>query len=147
VTGFVVWLEDALISVKSGMQKIVALSVTEAEVIALVQCVQELLYMMKILQSMKLEVELPFIVEVDNKGAVDLVNGWSTTGGTKHMDVRIMFLRQLKENKILKVTWQPTKDNEADIFTKNVDNATFRRHLPTFVGDETTSRARRSFGT
>ena len=36
VTGYIVWLEDALIAVKSGMQKIVVLSVTEAEVIALV---------------------------------------------------------------------------------------------------------------
>ena len=135
ITGFVVWLEDSLISVKSGMQKIVSLSVTEAEVIALVQCVQELLYMKKIMESLSLQVELPFNVEVDNKGAVDLVNGWSTTGGTKHMDVRIMFLRQLKEQKILKVTWVSTTDNESDIFTKNVDNQTFKRHLPAFVGN------------
>ena len=33
------------LTVKSGMQKIVAISVTEAEVIALVQCVQELIYL------------------------------------------------------------------------------------------------------
>ena len=56
------WLEDAIIAVKSGMQKIVAISVTEAEVIALVQCVQELMYMLKVLQSMLLKVELPFII-------------------------------------------------------------------------------------
>ena len=104
------------------MQKIVAISVTEAEVIALVQFVQELMYMLKVLQSMLLKVELPFVVEVDNKGAIDLVNGWSSTGGTKHMDVRIMYLRELKEKKILKVVWQPTSENEADIFTKNVDS-------------------------
>ena len=117
------------------MQKIVSLSVMKAEVIALVLCAQELLYMKKIMESLSLQVELPFNVEVDNKGAVDLVNGWSTTGGTKHMDVRIMFLRQLKEQKILKVTWVSTTDNESDIFTKNVDNQTLKRHLPAFVGD------------
>jgi hypothetical protein len=92
--------------------------------------------MKKIMESLSLQVELPFNVEVDNKGAVDLVNDWSTTGGTsKHMDVRIMFLRQLKEQKILKVTWVSTTDNESDIFTKNVDNQTLKRHLPAFVGD------------
>ena len=128
ITGYAVWLEDALITVKSGMQKIVAISVTEAEVIALVQCVQELMYMKKLLESMELKVKLPFVVEVDNKGAVDLVNGWSSTGGTKHMEVRIMYLRQLKEQHVLKVIWQPTADNEADIFTKNVDSKTFEKH-------------------
>ena len=129
ITGHLVWLEEALISVKSGMQKIVTLSVTEAEIIALVQCVEEMMYMKKVLESILLKLELPMIVEVDNKGAVDLVNGWSSSGGTKHTDVRIMYLRELKEKKILKVEWQPTKENEADVFTKNVDGATFERHL------------------
>ena len=49
--------------------------------------------MKKVLESIMLKVELPMIVEVDNKGAVDLVCGWSNSGGTKHMDVRIMYLR------------------------------------------------------
>ena len=135
ITGYLVWLEESLIAVKSGMQKIVALSVTEAEVIALVQCVQEMMYMRKVLESIMLKVELPMTVEVDNKGAVDLVNGWSSSGGTKHMDVRIMYLRELKEQKILKVVWQPTKENEADVFTKNVDGATFERHLGALVSE------------
>ena len=135
VTGYVVWLEDALVAVKSGMQKIVSLSVTEAEVIALVQCVQEMIYIKKVIESMKLKVELPMKVEVDNKGAVDLVNGWSCSGGTKHMDVRIMFMRELKENKIIEVVWQPTAANEADIFTKNTDNGTFLKHMKRLVAD------------
>ena len=40
ITGFVVKLEQAVVAVKSGRQKIVALSVTEAEVIAMIQCIQ-----------------------------------------------------------------------------------------------------------
>ena len=43
VSGIVVKMEDTVIAVKSGMQKVVALSTTEAETIAIVQCVQELL--------------------------------------------------------------------------------------------------------
>ena len=117
------------------MQKIVALSVTEAETIALVQCVQEMMYAKKVLMSMKLKVELPMKVEVDNRGAVDLVNGWSCSGGTKHMDVRLMFLRELKENKIIEVIWQPTADNEADIFTKNTDGTTFTKHTNKLTTD------------
>lgn len=49
VTGFAVFLEDAEVSVKSLMQKIVALSVTEAETIAAVTCAQEMMMAYKII--------------------------------------------------------------------------------------------------
>ena len=47
VTGYVVMLEETVITAKSGMQKIVALSKAEAEIIATIQCVQEMLYVKK----------------------------------------------------------------------------------------------------
>ena len=135
VTGFVVYLEDTLISVKSGMQKIIALSVSEAELFALVQCVQEIMFVKKLLESMKLRVKLPIIIEVDNKATVDLVNGWNISGGTKHSEVKVMYLRELKEEGIIRVYWHPTSDNEADIFTKNVDNKTFEKHVRAIYGE------------
>jgi hypothetical protein len=124
-------LEDTIIAVKSGMQKIVALSVTEAEIIAIVQCVQEMLYIMRLIESLQLKVRKPMIVYSDNKGAIDLINGWSVGGGTKHMDCRIMFLRELKENETIRVLWIPTDENTSDVFTKNVDRKTFERHIKT----------------
>ena len=48
------------------------------------------------------------------------------------MDVRIMFLRELKEQDIIRVEWISTKDNEADIFTKNVDQLTLNNHIECF---------------
>ena len=71
-----------MVAVKSGMQRIVALSSAEAEVIAVIQCVQEILYVKKVVESMKLKVDLPMIVECDNKGAVNLVHGWAVGGNS-----------------------------------------------------------------
>ena len=71
------------------------------------------------------------IARSDNKGAVDLVNGWSVDVGTKHMDCRIMYLRELKEERIIRVQWIPTKDNPSDLYTKNLDTATFKKHVKT----------------
>ena len=90
---------------------------------------------MKILESLELKVKKPMIVDCDNKGAVDLANGWSIGGGTKHIDVRIMFLRQLKEQGTIQVQWCPTDQNESDIFTKNTPNKTFNRHIKTMCGN------------
>ena len=89
----IVVMENTMIAVKSTMQKVVALSTTEAETIVIIQCVQELLYVMKLIESLKLKVRKPMIVYTDNKGAVDLINEWIIGGGTKNLDCRIMFLR------------------------------------------------------
>ena len=84
---------------------------------------------MKLIESLKLKVSKPMIVYTDNNGAVDLINGWSIGGGIKHLDCRIMFLRELKENGTIRVQWIPSGNNPSDIFTKNVDKETFLRHV------------------
>ncbi len=72
---------------KSSTQKSVALSVCEAEQTAGVLCAQDMMYVRNILESMGLNVKLPMALEMDNKGAVDLANNWSTGGCTRHVDV------------------------------------------------------------
>ena len=47
------------------------------------------------------------ILEIDNQGTVALVNNWSASGRTRHMDVRQKFLRELKEEGILLVNGFP----------------------------------------
>ena len=86
VSGWATYIEGAPISVKS--EKIVALSVKEAELMAAVSCVLDLLYAKRILESMELKVELPMRLEIDNKGTVDLINNWSVGGRTRHVKRR-----------------------------------------------------------
>ena len=76
------------------------------------------------------------VLEMDNKGAVDLANNWSVGGRTRHMDVRNFFLRELKDQSpsLLIVKHVPGDENDADIFTKNTTAAVFERHIPKFVG-------------
>ena len=76
MTGNVVLFEGVVLLEKLKMQKIVCLSTAEAEVISMVMCVQEMMYVDKVVTSMGLKIKKPMIVSRDNKGAVDLVNGW-----------------------------------------------------------------------
>ena len=78
------------------MQKIVALSVTEAELIAATKTAQDMMYVKRLLESINLRVEMPMILEVDNKGAVDSINNYSVGGRTQHMETRQYYLRELK---------------------------------------------------
>ena len=136
VTGTVVYLNDAPIVFGSVTQKHVTLSVTEAELAAVVALVQDMMYVYRVIKSIGLKVKLPMIVEMDNSGARDLANSWSVGGRTRHVDVRMFFLRELKEDGLVAFKHIPGTENEADIFTKNVDAATLHRHTEKLCGKD-----------
>jgi hypothetical protein len=56
------------------------LSVTEAETVAAVEYAQDMLFGMHLLESMGLKVKKPMVLEIDNKGAKDLVHNWGIGG-------------------------------------------------------------------
>ena len=64
MTGCATYPEGAPITVQCIVQKVVAPSVTEAETMSAVTCVQDMLYARKLLLSLGLKVELPMILEI-----------------------------------------------------------------------------------
>lgn len=134
VSGGRVFLNESPIQMRSATQKSVTLSVCEAEGGAGVMTAQDMLYTFNLLTSVGLKVELPMILEMDNKGAVDLANNWRVGGRTRHVDVRNHFLRDLKDKGILIIRHVSGDDNDSDIFTKNVTGPIFEKHIPKFVG-------------
>jgi hypothetical protein len=119
VTGYIVFLNEAPVAANSKMQEAVTLSVTEAELVAATHCYQEMLYVKKVLESIKISVKMPMILRMDNKGAKDLINNWSFGGRTRHIDVRYLFLREAKERNMVKIEWILSQNNPNDLFTKN----------------------------
>jgi hypothetical protein len=103
------------------MQKTVTLSLCKAELNAAVLCVQDMLYAKNLIELVGLKVELPINLEIDNRGAIDLINSFSVGGRTRHIDFKQCFLRELKEAKQLVGNWIPGLENSADMFTKNLD--------------------------
>jgi len=118
---------------KSKMQRFVTLSVTEAECVAATSCVQDMLYGKRFLESLGLKVKLPMVLFMDNKGGVDIFNNWSIAGNTRSISVRLAFIRELKEDGILQIKWIRSQENSSDIFTKNTDGATFKKHNKQFI--------------
>ena len=66
------------------MQKIVASSSTEAELIAATSNAHDMMYLKRLLELFVLKVALPMVLELYNQGAVDLVNDlvWESKLGT-----------------------------------------------------------------
>ena len=136
VNGWSTWLCNAIVTCRSKMMPIIALSVMEAELYAAVQCVMDMMFIWRLLCCFGLKVELPMIIEVDNKGAVDFCNNWSVAGRTRHIEVKQYFLRELKEAGILKVKWKSGDDMTSDIFTKNLGGPLFEKHGCKFYGKD-----------
>jgi hypothetical protein len=59
-------LEGATVVVRSKMQKVVAVSVMEAELMSGTECAQDMLYTMRVVESMGPKVKKPMLLEIDN---------------------------------------------------------------------------------
>lgn len=105
---------------------------TESELLAAVTCAQDMIFMMRIIESVGLKVKLPMILELDNQGAVDLVNNWSIGGRTCHVKVTMYYLRELKEQGLLRIQHIPGMENDADMHTKNLGGPDSNRHGTTY---------------
>ena len=87
VFGYIIYFCGIPIAWRSKGMKRVVLSTTEAEYMALSEVVEELKFIVQLLQTMNIEVELPITVLVDNVGAICLSNNRTTSDRTKHIDI------------------------------------------------------------
>ena len=116
--------------------KSVVLSTTEAEYMALSEVVKELKFIVQLLQTMSIQVELLITVYVDNMGAIWLSINRTTSDRTKHIDIRTYFVKEYQEDGKIIIKFVKSEDNEADIFTKNTTNVIFQRHQKKLVWDK-----------
>jgi len=72
------------------------------EYVACSEVVKELLFIVYLLRHMKIEVELPIHVNVDNIRAIFLAENQNSSDRTKHVDIRYHFICQyIKDGTIM----------------------------------------------
>jgi len=76
---------------------------------------------------MKIEVELPFRVNVDNIGSIFLAENQNSSD-TKHVDTRYHFIQKYIKEGTIMIEFVCSSENDSDIFTKNVKSETFNKH-------------------
>jgi hypothetical protein len=67
---------------------VVALSVTEAELHSAISCVQNMLFVKNVLEYLGLIVELPMMIEIDDKGGKDFIDSWSVGRQMQHIQTK-----------------------------------------------------------
>ena len=136
VMGRTTFLNDAPVIMKSNMRRIADLSVTESELGGATETAQDMLHVMRILESMGFKIKKPMLLIMDNKGAKDLINNWSVGGRTRHIEVRQFFLRELKEAGIIHCVWTAGTGMCSDLFTKNLPRQVYEKHAKVYVGED-----------
>ena len=129
ICGYILYFCGVAIAWKSKGMKHVTLSSSEAELVALSECVKDVKFVMKILEDLGIKVPCPVTVRVDNVGAIFLAENATTSQRTRHIDIRYKWVSEFIENGEIEVIFVKTLENDADIFTKNTSSAVNDRHV------------------
>lgn len=118
VTGYTFIFAGAAISWCSKGQRTVALSTTEAELMAVVSTCQEALWLIRLECEIFPDAPKHIRIFCDNKSTIHVAINNSSSQQTKHIDVRAKFMREKMKAKLIELVYIPTADNLADIHTK-----------------------------
>jgi hypothetical protein len=141
-TGYVIQFAGYPVVWASKIQTEIALSVTEAEYIALSMAAREILPLLSLAkEAAKLkvipDVDTPKIrcrIFEDNIGAVEMANVPKMRPRTKHLNVKYHFFRQFVQKGMLIVEHIAGERQMADILTKALEVVTFLKHRKKMMG-------------
>jgi hypothetical protein len=80
-------------------------------------------------------VDLPIVVKTDNIGVLFMLQNSSTGIQARHVDTRYHFIRDNQEDGSIKVEFVKSVDNNSNIFTKNVSQEIYEKHVKKFLGN------------
>ncbi|KAG7559351.1 Zinc finger PMZ-type [Arabidopsis thaliana x Arabidopsis arenosa] len=114
------FLGNNLIAWLSKKKNSVSISTAESEYIAMGSCCTQLLWMKQMLSDYRIDSGV-LQVYCDNQSAIDISKNPVQHSRTKHIDVRHHFIRELVEEKKVKIDHVGTEIQLADVFTKALD--------------------------
>jgi len=129
ISGVVVQLGGAPISVISGKQKIITLGSTEAELVSASEAAKQIVYLRMLLDEIGVTQHEPTVLHEDNTGVVAIAMSDASTfsGRSKHLDLRYRYVCEVVKEKKLTVQWVSTTNQVADILTKALSRQQFER--------------------
>jgi len=133
VSGYILFVKGVPVAWRSKAQRSITLSSSEAEWISLSEAVKEIMFVLQIMGAMKIKVQLPVTVLVDNVGAIFMSSNVTTTSRTKHVDIRTKYVREYVQDGIVKIVFVRSESNRSDIMTKNVQGDLFDKHASHLV--------------
>lgn len=126
-SGYIIKINNNIVSWVSKKQKTVADSSAEAEYYALTETAKELKWFKSLFEEIGCIVNQPSIIYCDNRAATILTENDVFHGRTKHIEIKYHFIRDMVIKNELRVEWISTINQEADILTKPLGRNIFER--------------------
>jgi len=124
-TSFVNLLMGAPVAWLTRRQASVTLSTMAAEVTAITEAVKQILYGRQFMADAGVPLKSTTIVFCDNQASISFAKHDGHHSRTKHIAVRVFFLREQIAAKVISLRWISTQTNVADILTKTVTKAVY----------------------
>ena len=126
-SGGVILINGSWIITICKLQSSISLSSCEAELIALVEVIKEIMWLQNFLDELNVQYNRPTVIHVDNKSAIALAKNPVNHRASKHIDLRYKFMcRQLDDTR-MQLEYIPTGDNLADLMTKSTSFIVFQK--------------------
>ena len=109
---------------QASLQKMVALSTTEAEYIALTEAIKEALWLLGLVKELKVGQD-KVVVFCDNQGAVQLSENQVFHERTKHVDIKLHFIQEVIAGRSVIVKKISTEENPSYMIAKPLPSSKF----------------------
>jgi len=110
-----VWCKSQLVKQKAA---VVALSTTETEYIALCTAAQESTWLRRLLTDIKTPPVRSTVIREDNQSAIAIVKNLVSHARSKHIDVKIHFVREALSSGSIELIYCPTEQMVANLLIK-----------------------------
>ncbi|KAH9682681.1 hypothetical protein KPL71_027445 [Citrus sinensis] len=125
LTGYLFTFNNCTINWKSQLQSVVALSTTEAEYTAAAEAIKEAIWLKGTLKELGVN-QRSVVVHCDSQSAICLSKNQTHHERTKHIDIKVYFIRLEVSKATVMLQKIHTDDNVADMLTKAVPGAKFK---------------------
>ena len=128
ITGRLIYLNGALVGWNSKVMSGVTLSSTEVKYVYMSEGLKDLKFIYMSLKYLKMKVNLPMSLLIDNIGAIQMLDLKTNKCRTKHVDTHYHRIREFIEDIIVNVKYVKLEENTSDICTKNLPEKLFEKH-------------------
>jgi hypothetical protein len=101
----------------------------ESEIKALDSLLLKVIHTRNILKFLNREMKFPTTIFIDNLAAKELCETLKTTNKTRHIQMRINFIRECINNRICTINFIRSENNVADVLTKPLESNRFNEHI------------------
>ena len=136
-TGFFITLNGNLLAYKSKLQPgVPAQSTTEAEYRALSAALNEVIWIIMVLEEIGIKVKQPICIKEDNEATIKLGANNMSSARSKHIELRHHVIRYYNSKGTIKIQYVPTSKMIADMLTKFLTRPSFEKLRATVMTDK-----------